>query len=54
MNFLSFVFRGSSFKTVKTNLWKSDKPVETVSVCSKDKALFVKKRSMQPGFETLL
>ena len=42
------------YKTVTTNIWKSDKPVDTVSVCWKDKLLFVKKRSMQVGFVILL
>ena len=44
----------SVLKTVKTNLWISDKPVETVLVCLKVKVLFVKKKSMQLRFKMFL
>ena len=41
-------------KTVRTNLWKSDKPVLNVLVLWKESALFVQNKSTQIGFEILL
>ena len=52
-NFLWFVLWKLVFRTVKTNLWKSDRPLATFMVFWKENTWFAKKRSMQLGLDTL-
>ena len=53
-NSLVFLSEKQVYKTVTTHIWRSNKPIDTASVCWTDKLLFVKKRSMQVGFVILL
>ena len=46
---LAFAFEKCNLNTDKTNLWKSESPLETVSILKKLFGLFAKKWSMQLG-----
>ena len=51
---LAFSFEKCNLNTDKTNVWKSDSPVKTVSALKKPAGLFIKIWSMQLGLFGLL